>query len=231
MKVVHTGILLGSLAFGSAMAADYSVGIVHVGTGFAGAGTALNLYSITHRGVHLVEGPYVFQQPVPPNIDETFEPVLVSMSPEHDFAYVVYVRVPSLPILVQFAITPHGLVYRWQQEVSTGDASLQGSSIGTVAHHVIEYTYPADGLWVHIIDQDGQELVSDPGSNGHNLVSARIDPNGKYYYSCRFISASDTGVNGPANSVAVYKLENYVTGEAPPWFSSTDPVFVQSECN
>jgi len=230
MKVLHAGILLGSLAFGSAMAADYSVGIVNVGTGFGGTGTALNLYSITHRGVHLVEGPYVFPQTVPYSGDP-YLPVLVSLSPEHDLAYVVYIGIPSLPILVQFAITPHGLVYRWQQELSTGDVSLQGSSIGTVSHHLIEYTYPAEGLWVRIIDQDGQELVSDPGSNGHNLVSARIDPNGKYYYSCRFITASDTYVNGPANSVAVYKLETYVSGEASPWFSSTDPVFVQSECN
>ena len=49
MKMLQTGLLFGSLAFGTAMAADYSVGIVNAGTGFEGAGTALNLYSITPR--------------------------------------------------------------------------------------------------------------------------------------------------------------------------------------
>ena len=43
MKMLQAAVLLGSLAFGTAMAADYSVGIVNAGTGVEGAGSALNL--------------------------------------------------------------------------------------------------------------------------------------------------------------------------------------------
>jgi hypothetical protein len=221
---------LGMLTSRIVMAADYSVSIVNAGTGFGGAGTALNLYSIKKKGVDLVEGsPYVFPQPPAP-IYDTFEPIVVAMSPDHDFVYVVYVRVTSLPIIVQFAITPHGLEYLWQQELSTGDPTLQRSSIGTVSHYVIEYTYPIGWLWVHILNESGQELVSDSGTNGVNLVSAHIDPNGKFYYSCRYISPSYPYANGPANAVAVYTLDKFVTEGSSPLLTSTDPVFVQSEC-
>jgi hypothetical protein len=219
---------LGMLTSRIAMAADYSVGIVNAGTGLFGAGTALNLYSITKEGVDLVEGsPYVFPQP-PATIYDTFEPLVVAMSPDQDFVYVVYVRFTTLPIIVQFAITPHGLEYRWQQQLSTGDPTLQGSSISTVSHYVIEYTYPSVGLWVHILNESGQVLMFDNGSNGDNLVSAHLDPNGKFYYSCRYISPSYA--TGPANAVAVFTLDKSVTEGSPPLFTSTDPVFVQSEC-
>lgn len=225
MKILQTGILLGSLAFANAMAADHSVGIVNLGTGTFGAGTGLNLYSITNKGVDLVKGsPFLF----PPD-----EPLLVAMAPAHDFVYVAYEDSPRLPIIVQYEITPSGLVYRWQAVFSTGDASLQGSSISAVSKYLIEYTYPAtpEELFVYVLDQSGQELVYDIGTNGSNLVSAHIDPNGKFYYSCRYIASSYTGVNGPANAVAVYRLNTSVTVDTPPLLTSTDPVFVQSECN
>jgi hypothetical protein len=81
MNILRTGILLCSLAFGSAMATDYSVGIVDKGSGFQGAGTALDLYAISHKGVDLVRGsPYV----LPPTISGVSnEPILVSIAPEH----------------------------------------------------------------------------------------------------------------------------------------------------
>src|SRR5882724_10923037 len=104
MNILRTGILLCSLAFGSAMATDHAVGIVDKGSGFQGAGTALDLYAVSHKGVDLVRGsPYV----LPPTISGVSnEPVLVSIAPEHDLVYVVYVRVFfGEPILVQFRIT------------------------------------------------------------------------------------------------------------------------------
>ena len=115
--------------------------------------------------------------------------------------------------------------------MQTGDAGLQGSSISAVANYVIEKTYPAEALYIHILDQSGREVVSDFGSNGRNLVSGHIDPEGTFYYSCRFISPSFTGVGGPANAVAIFKLDKSVTDETMPLLTSTDPVFVQSECN
>jgi hypothetical protein len=229
MNTLRTVTLLGSLAFGSAMAADYSVGIVHKGSGFEGAGTALNLYSITHKGVDLVRGsPYV----LPPTISGVSnEPTLVSIAPEHDLVYVVYVRVFfGEPIIVQFRITPKGLVYQWEQVLQSGDAGLQGSSIEAVANYVIEKTYPTEALYVHILDHKGQEIVSDFGSNGENLIAGHIDPEGKLYYSCRNLSATHPG-QGPANAVAIFKLDQSVTDETIPLLTSSDPVFVQSQCD
>jgi hypothetical protein len=229
MKTLRIGILLGSFAFGGAMAADYSVGIVDKGSGFEGAGTALNLYSISHRGVDLVRGsPYV----LPPTISGVSnEPILASIAPEHDLVYVVYVRVFfGEPIIVQFRITPKGFVYQWQQVVQTGDAGLQGSSIEAVSNYVIEKTYPAEALYVHILDRNGQEIVSDFGSNGENLIAGHIDPRGEFYYSCRNLSATYPG-EGPANAVSIFKLDESVTDETVPLLTSTDPVFVQRECS
>jgi hypothetical protein len=229
METLRIGMLFGSLAFGNAMAADYSVGIVDKGSGFEGAGTALNLYSISHKGVDLVRGsPYV----LPPTISGVSnEPILVSIAPEHDLVYVVYVRVFfGEPIIVQFRITPKGLVYQWEQVVQTGDAGLQGSSIEAVANYVIEKTYPAEALYVHILDHKGQEIVSDFGSNGENLIAGHIDPGGKFYYSCRNLSATYPG-EGPANAVSIFELDENVTDETIPLITSTDPVFVQSECS
>jgi len=222
MKILRTAFLLGSLACASAMAADYSVGIVGLGTGIFGAGTGLNLYSITDHGVDLVAGsPFLF----PPD-----EPLLAAVAPKHDFVYVAYEDSPSLPIIVQYKITPTGLVYQWQALFSTGDPSLQGSTLNAVSKYLIEYTYPAtpEQLYVYVLDQAGKELVYDYGTNGSNLISAHIDPNGKFYYSCRYIGSPP---NGPANSVAVYKLDNLVTPSTPPLLTSTDSVFVQSECS
>jgi hypothetical protein len=229
MNMLRTGILLCSLAFGSAMAADYSVGIVNKGSGFQGAGTALNLYSISHKGIDLVRGsPYV----LPPTIGGgPNEPILVSIAPEHNLVYVVYFHICcGEPMIVQFKITPRGLVYQWEQELQTADAGLQGSSIDAVSNYVIERTYPDLGLWIHILDRSGQEVVEDVGTDGMNLISGHIDPEGKFYYSCRNLSATYPG-EGPANAVAVFKLDRFVTLETTPFLTSTDPVFVQSECN
>jgi hypothetical protein len=121
-------------------------------------------------------------------------------------------------------------VYQWEQELQTADAGLQGSSIDAVSNYVIERTYPDFGLWIHILDRSGQEVVEDVGTDGMNLISGHIDPEGKFYYSCRNLSATYPG-EGPANAVAVFKLDRFVTLDTTPFLTSTDPVFVQSECN
>jgi hypothetical protein len=229
MNISKAGLLLGVLASASAMATDYSVGIVDAGSQFGGAGTALDLFSISPHGVTLVKGSPLVFEPVPGST-YSYDPVLVALSPAHDLVYAVYVGIPSLPILVQFKATPHGLQYRWQQEVSTGDATLQGTTISTSSHYLIENTYPDLGLWIHVIDESGEERVSDPGSNASNLVSGHIDPAGEFYYSCRDLAESYGGVLGPANAVAVYRLDRHVTESTPPLLTSTDPVFVQSVC-
>ncbi len=59
--------MLGMLTSRIAMAADYSVGIVNAGTGLDGAGTALNLYEITKKGIDLVEGSPYALPPQPPS--------------------------------------------------------------------------------------------------------------------------------------------------------------------
>ena len=231
MNKLRSSMLLGVLASAGAVAEDYSVGIVNAGTEFGGAGTALNLYSISNKGVDLVKGsPFVFH-PGGAEAGYSFEPVAVALSPAHDFVYVAYVDVPNLPVIVQFKATSHGLEYRWQQEFSTGDASLQGASISTSAHYLIENTYPVFGLYIYVINESGEELVADAGSNGSNLVSGHVDPEGGFYYSCRYLAKSYTGVLGRANAVAVYKLDRRVTETTPPLLTSIDPVFVESECH
>jgi len=230
MNTFKAGMLLGSLACARVMAADYSVGIVDAGSGFAGTGTALNVYAITARGVDLAPGsPFIFNQTVPGTAN-AYLPAATAVAPANDVAYVAYIGIPSLPILVQFKITTHGLVYQWQQEISTGDVSLQGTTLGTVATYVIERTFPVGSLWIHILNQSGRELVSDAGSTGSNLISGQIDPTGKFYYSCRYVSSSGSGSFGAANSVAVYRLESTMTDSTPPLATSNDPAFVQSEC-
>jgi hypothetical protein len=229
MNTIKASLLCGVLASSGAVAADYSVAIVGTDGQFAGAGTALDLFSISTQGVKLVTGsPFVFE-PVPGS-SYPYGPAAVAISPAHDRVYAVYVGVPSLPILVQFEPTAHGLEYRWQQEVSTGDASLQGTTISTSSHYLIENTYPDLGLWVHVIDQSGTELVTDEGTNGSNVVSGHIDPAGGFYYSCRDLSQSHGSPLGAANAVAVYRLDRHVTETTPPLLTSTDPTFVQSVC-
>ena len=229
MNKFKASLLFGMLASTGAVAADYSVAIVGADSQFAGAGTALDLFSISPQGVKLVTGsPFMFE-PVPGS-KYSYGPAAVAISPAHDLVYAVYVGVPSLPILVQFEATAHGLEYRWQQEVSTGDAGLQGTTISTSSHYLIENTYPDRGLWVHVITRSGEEVVSDAGSNGSNLVSGRIDPAGGFYYSCRDLSESSGGPLGAPNAVAVYRLDRHVTETTPPLLTSTDPTFVQSVC-
>jgi hypothetical protein len=231
MKLITATAWLGLIAWGSAPAADYSVGIVNLGKGFEGAGTALKVYSITEKGIGLVHGsPYVFPEKVP-STGDSYEPITVAVSPAHDFAYAVYYGFPGLPLVVGFKITAEGLVYQWQEELSTGDVTLQGSTITAVANYLIENTHATEALSVYVLDQAGKTALFDAGSNGDNLVSAHVDPNGQFYYSCRYIAASYTGVNGPANSVSVFSLARPVTYDTPPLVTSTDPVFVQSICH
>jgi hypothetical protein len=219
--------MLGVLAGGGAMAADFAVGIVNLGTGVFGGGTALNLYSIEKTDIDLIQT-YVLQQ-----VDFTghlSSPLTLAMNPAHNFVYVVYTGL-SQPNIVGFKITPAGLVYEWEEEIQTADASLQGATLTAGPTYVIENTYPA-GLWVHVIRQTGAEMINDYADgqfSGVYLISGRADSTRTFYYSCRSTSSSP-----PATSVSVFSFENGIdvhTSSTPPTATSTDPAFVQSVCN
>jgi hypothetical protein len=87
-------------------------------------------------------------------------------------------------------------------------------------------------LWVHVLTQSAQEIVFDQGSDGENVVSGHFDPNGQFYYSCRYVSPTSPTVNGPANTVVIYDLTKGVVNRSTPRMeTSTDPIYVQSICS
>jgi hypothetical protein len=216
--------ILGS---SSTIAADYSVGIVGLGTR-VGGGTAINLYRITQKKVELVQD-YIAQEV--DTMGQLVYPLALAVNPAHDFVYVAYTGTglngSGEPNIVGFKITPQGLVKEWEQRLETGDHELQGTTLVAQKGYLIENTHPSGGLWVHVLAQSGQEVVSDNGGIGYNLASGHTDPHGELYYSCRY-----PGVNGPANTVVVYDLDSgRVNDTTPPLLASTDPTFVQSICN
>jgi hypothetical protein len=219
--------IFGFLASGGAMAADFSVGIVNLGTGTLGGGTALNLYSIEKTDIDLVQT-YVLNQN--DFTGKLSSPLTLAMNPAHSFVYVVYTGL-SQPNIVGFKITPPGLVYEWEEEIQTADAGLQGATLMAGPNYVIENTYPA-GLWVHVIRQTGAEMINDYEDgvfSGVYLISGHADSTRTFYYSCRSTSSSP-----PATSVSVFSFESGVdvhTSSTSPTATSTDPVFVQSVCN
>ncbi|MGO9994342.1 MAG: hypothetical protein ACLPTF_17755 [Steroidobacteraceae bacterium] len=156
-------------------------------------------------------------------------PALVSVTADHKYAYVVYYSETVYPpLLVQFAITARGLVYEWQRPLQTGTTYLDFLTINTEGDYFTYYINP-DGLQIfEVVDESGQLVVDDGGTflPPLEIISGHIDPNGKFYYSCRYVGAPYS--IGPANTVAVYELPfNFAT----PLVTSTDPVFVQSKCN
>jgi len=227
MKLLTAIAMLGVLAGGGAMAADYSVGIVNLGTGTLGGGTALNLYATKKTGIDLVQTYVLPQNDFTGNPSS---PLTLAMNPAHTFVYVVYTGL-SQPNIVGLKMTPTGLVYEWQDEIQTGDAGLQGTTLTAGHNYVIENTYPF-GLWEHVVSQAGGELINDyenGGGSGVYLISGRVDSARTFYYSCLSTSASP-----PATSVSVFRVESGVdvyTSSASPAATSTDPAYVQSVCN
>jgi hypothetical protein len=227
MKLPSAIVMLGVLAGGGAMAADYSVGIVNLGTGTLGGGTALNLYATRKTGIDLVQTYVLPQNDFTGNLSS---PLTLAMNPAHTFVYVVYTGL-SQPNIVGLKITATGLVYEWQDEIQTGDAGLQGTTLTAGHNYVIENTYPF-GLWEHVVSQAGVELINDyenGGGSGVYLISGRVDSTRTFYYSCLSTSSSP-----PATSVSVFRVESGVdvyTSTASPTSTSTDPTYVQSVCN
>jgi hypothetical protein len=222
MKFFVALLSIGILAGGHAMAADYSVGIVNLGAGEFGGGTALNLYSIKKTGIELIQT-YVLDR-----TDFTGKlstPLTLAVNPAQDFVYVAYTGL-SQPNIVGFKITPTGLVLKWEEELETGDASLQGSTLSAGADYVIENTYPA-GLWIHVLNQAGKELIDDYQDS--TVTSGHVDSTRTFYYSCRAASSAP-----PATSVSVYRFDPGVdvhTNAATPVGTSSNPAFIQSVCN
>jgi hypothetical protein len=227
MKLLTVIAMLGVLAGGGAIAADYSVGIVNLGTGTLGGGTALNLYATKKTGIDLVQTYVLPQNDFTGSLSS---PLTLAMNPAHTFVYVVYTGL-SQPNIVGLKITPTGLVYEWQDEIQTGDAGLQGTTLTAGHNYVIENTYPF-GLWEHVVSQEGVELINDyenGGGSGVYLISGRVDSTRTFYYSCLSMSSSP-----PATSVSAYRVESGVdvyTSSTSPTATSTDPAYVQSVCN
>jgi len=111
----------------------------------------------------------------------------------------------------------------------TGDSGLQGTTLTAGPNYVIENTYPFN-LWVHVLSQTGQELMTDAEDDfGGTYVSGSVDSTRTYYYSCRAASFPS-----PATSVAVFRFESGVDvspSTSSPVGTSTDPVFIESVCN
>ena len=167
MKLLTAIAMLGVLAGGGAMAADYSVGIVNLGTGTLGGGTALNLYATKKTGIDLVQTYVLPQNDFTGNPSS---PLTLAMNPAHTFVYVVYTGL-SQPNIVGLKMTPTGLVYEWQDEIQTGDAGLQGTTLTAGHNYVIENTYPF-GLWEHVVSQAGGELINDYENGGGSSLDA-----------------------------------------------------------
>jgi hypothetical protein len=223
IKCVATMALI--LQGGAALAADHSVGIVGLNGEF---GSSLNLYQTTEKGPALMQN-FVLQ-PTGPTMNR---PMSLVMNPAHDFVYVAYLSsLGTQPNIVGFRITPWGLMEEWEQELNTGDSGLQETTLVAQDGYLIENTFPAFALWVHVLTQSGQQVVFDQGSNGEDLVSGHLDPHGRLYYSCRYVNSTTPFVNGPANTVVVYDLNRgLVNMQAPKMMTSTDPTYVQSICN
>jgi len=223
MKAMLT--MLGILTTGSAMATDYSVGIANLGSGALGGGSALNLYATGGTGIDLVES-YVL-----PENDFTgkrAEPLFVVINPAHTFVYAAYTG-PNLPIIVGLKITSTKLVFEWQQELQTGDAGLQGTTLSAGPDYVIENTFPVGSLIVHVLNQAGTELLVDETNTGTTVLSGYVDPAIGLYYSCRSPASSD-----PVSAVSVYAFKAGVdvnTSTATPVAKSTSATYLRSICN
>jgi hypothetical protein len=210
---------------GAAYSAEYSVGIVGLGSTYPYGGTGINLYTTTEKGAKLVKGsPFVYQPTLPPG--EPFsipaEPIAALVSGDQQFVYVAYAVFSGIPILVQFAITPTGLKPRWQQGLSTGDEGLDGSTLVGAGDYLMEKVYP-DGLYIRILNASGQEVVAESNGGIQVLNSSHLDAQGRFYYSCR-------GGTFAATSVAIYDLESISGEPSKPFVVSTDPIFVQGNC-
>jgi len=138
------GLALTLLA-GTAMATDYTVGIVSHDINNYGVvtGTALNLYSITSGGVTLVPGsPYVWDKKDP--MGNSYLPAIVEMDPAHGFVYVEYVAT-TLPYIVGFKVTAQGLVQQWAVEAEDAEIIRQLDGAGPGLRHRVLHARRALG--------------------------------------------------------------------------------------
>lgn len=229
MRMLQGLIGMTVLVFGQAVAEDFSVSIAGLATGSGlpaqGIGTGLNLYAVNGKGVKLVAGsPYVLPGKFLPRSSTPWGPALVAVTEDQNYAYVVYFNKTVYPsILVQFAITPKGLVYQWEQEFGTGTTYLDFLSIATVGDNLTYYIDPTGSLIFNVLDVGGNKVLSDGGDDTH-LVTGHVDRKLKFYYSCRYSGPSD----GPVDTVAVYNLQSNAVA---PMTLSKDPGFVRSVCD
>jgi hypothetical protein len=228
-------IILGVVAFGSASAGQFSVGINGVGL-LPYSGTGLNLYKATNRGVELVKGsPFIFNfeaftgVTLSPN-EPRYEPTSAFVGDDNDVAYVVYESL-GYPYLVKFAIKPTGLVPQWAQKIYTGSNDLDGSALSSAGEYVLEKTYPYN-LFVWILNAQGQFILDEASEGSGVLNSSYIKHH--FHYSCRTTPYIWPDAQQVATSVAIYDLEQVsYTGtpyDAQPMLTSSDAEYVQSVC-
>jgi hypothetical protein len=210
--------MIGMMSGGSVMAADYSASITAGG---------IDLYAITGKGVDLVRGsPYVLPEP---GTAYPRTPAMLTLSPAHDFLYVVYEQQPYHGDLsddvsvVGFKITSHGLVKKWSFDTNMDPAEYKYISLSVGLNSVIVYSKPA-GLFATVYSEEG-DLIAGDGSEvgGDQLLSGHVDPDNHFYYSCR------------VNTSAIKYLEVYSLPKNGPTLqqllvTSYDPSFMKSIC-
>jgi hypothetical protein len=233
MKLLQSSILLGFLGSASAMAADYSVGIVNLGTEFSGGGTAVNLYETTKEGVKLRQT-YVLQQY--DFLGSLAKPITLAINHAHNFVYVIYTGTGP-PNIVAFQITVRGLILKWEQPFENGDPDLGGSTITAGPDYVIESKYP-NSLFLNVISDTGKDLLFDIGEypfDGTYLISGHVDSTKTFYYGCRGLTQPEPGMPIPITTVWIYKFPTDGTElnvpETTPIAKSTDPAYIQSVCD
>jgi hypothetical protein len=220
VKFLTPIVMLGMLFCGAAQAADYSASI---------AAGGINLYAITSHGVELVKGsPYVLPQP---GTAYPRTPAIVTLNPTHDFLYVVYEQLPYHGDLeddvsvVGFRITAHGLRKEWSYDTNMDPFEYRFIALTAGWNSVIVYSQPY-GLFATVLDQSGEFIAGDgsAGTTGDHLLSGHVDPDNKFYYSCR-ANASGT------KYVEVYSLPRHGLALQKLVTTSYDAAFIHSICN
>lgn len=232
MKTLATVAALCVVLSGSAVAEDYAIDIANLGSQVAGAGTGLDLYSITNKSFELVTGsPFGWRKL--DGAGDSYSPLLIAVSPSHKFVYAEYADGESLPYIVGFQVTPTGLIFQWAT-VESGAADPTVKALVAGRDYVIAYGRPF-GFDAEIINKSGQVVASINTDLNVALTSVQVAPNGNVYYVCSFSGYPNQVV--PPDTVGVYKLpDGALDGTAPQpitsklLYTSTDPAFVHAEC-
>jgi hypothetical protein len=239
MRLALSAIMLGML-LGTAQTADHSIAIATGG---------VNLYAITNKGVNLVKGsPFVPSATLFPD-QSTPTPVLATMNPAHDFAYVVYEgTAPGSSkdvTILGLKVTDAGLTVEWSNEfVLTGDPTTLSDSTLIAGRNYAVLSYSQNAFnsrqAAQIVNKTGQRIAYFNLDLAWTDLSVYVDPDQNFIYSCYLGTTSSESPPGTPKvpTVMVYKVEDgALAGTAPYPFplpqlilASSDSVFVPSVC-